>query len=586
MADPIELDAEPEPDEESEPTPKPNAARYAGVGTPEKPLPRLWKVKDEDEPGHEVSDVKKAKNAKKAKAASESAPVGKSSKKGATDKKAKDNKSGKDGGEKSVLIEETPVYDTVEARQRLRILIGSGLTGLLLVIGFVIYRQFQPEQPPDEPSPQDAIASATTPPPVNLREESEKEGRLLYNRAHEVAKNGKTDLALDLLKKVAKSYPNTQAAIESKQALDRPGQNLPLFLDRPAVVASPNDAPPPAAPTRDRTKVLDAAKTNVASAVGAEANIVPPVNPPEAPRAPMPVTPAPPVETAVRPLPQGFHPRPGTAVHASGWPQEIVGDRDGAPMVLVPGGTFFQGRDDADPFEAPAHRVNLGTYYIDQHEVTVRQFNLYQKEAGKRAERVRALAKDTATSNIDAEEDRPVVMVTAREASDYAHWAGKRLPTEAQWEAAARTPDGRLYPWGPSPPTWARPRVPRQIDPVMSFPNDVSPYGVLDLAGNASEWTKDWFEPKYYQQFKNAPADNPAGPAGRPRSRQLVVKGTAKDWVVTKREGHQFDARQPYLGFRCVLPVEGAGNVFEPTPAPGQPASGPSAPPGGSTVPF
>ena len=119
----------------------------------------------------------------------------------------------------------------------------------------------------------------------------------------------------------------------------------------------------------------------------------------------------------------------------------------------------------------------------------------------------------------------------------------------------------------------------------MSFPNDVSPYGVFDLAGNAWEWTKDWFEPKYYQQFRNAPADNPTGPV-RPRSQQLVVKGTAKDWVVTKREGLKFDARLPYLGFRCVLPVEGPGNVFEPTPAPGQPASGPAAPPGGSTVPF
>ena len=253
----------------------------------------------------------------------------------------------------------------------------------------------------------------------------------------------------------------------------------------------------------------------------------------------------------------------------------FVGDGDGAPMVLVPGGTFVQGRDGGDLTESPEHKVFLGTYYIDKHEVTVRQFRLFQKEAGKRADRAKALTKEVGLSALDAVEDRPVVMVSARDAKDYADWAGKFLPTEAQWEAAARTPDGRVFPWGPEPPSWNRPRAPRQIDPIMSFPLDVSAYGVFDLAGNAWEWTKDWYEPRYYSRFRNTPADNPIGPA-KPRSQQLVVKGTARDWTVSKREGFRFETRLPYLGFRCVLQVEGPGNAFEPPPAPaapGQPAT-------------
>ena len=90
---------------------------------------------------------------------------------------------------------------------------------------------------------------------------------------------------------------------------------------------------------------------------------------------------------------------------------------------------------------------------------------------------------------------------------------------------------------------------------------------MFDLAGNAWEWTKDWFDPRYYHQFQAAPADNPTGPT-KPKSEQLTVRGGAKNWVVTKREGYKWSTRLPYLGFRCVLQVEGPGNVFEPKPAP------------------
>ena len=236
-------------------------------------------------------------------------------------------------------------------------------------------------------------------------------------------------------------------------------------------------------------------------------------------------------------------------------------------MVLVPAGEFIMGRDDGDPAERPSHRVSLPTYYIDQHEVTVRQYALFQKEAGARSGTTRVKA-DPASEAVEADA-MPKVMVSANEARNYAEWCGKQLPTEAQWEMAARTPDGRIHPWGMDPPSWDKPRPPRTVGPVMAFANDVSPFRVFDLAGNAWEWTSDWFDPRYYQQFRNATAINPTGPDRRPRTQQLVVKGGSKLWVASWREGLKPETRLPYLGFRCVLPVEGAGT----TPAaPGGPA--------------
>ena len=172
-----------------------------------------------------------------------------------------------------------------------------------------------------------------------------------------------------------------------------------------------------------------------------------------------------------------------------------------------------------------------------------------------------------AADDLASKADFPAVMVTAREAKDYADWAGKNLPTEAQWEIAGRTSDGRVHPWGPTAPAWNKPRAPKQIDAVESFPEDVSAYGAFDLAGNAWEWTKDWFDSRYYYQFKNSTAENPTGPTNS-RLKQLAVRGGDKDWGLTRREGVKAETRLPYLGFRCVLQVEGPGNAFQPKPAP------------------
>ncbi len=244
-------------------------------------------------------------------------------------------------------------------------------------------------------------------------------------------------------------------------------------------------------------------------------------------------------------MPAGFFALKDAGTHASGWPIAIVGERDGATMVLVPGATFTLGRDNAARNEGPSRSVKLGTFYMDQHEVINAQFDRYRRAAHQ------ASANEKGDSG-DSDPNRPVVMVTHGEAAAYAAWAGKALPTEAQWELAARTTDGRLHPWGADPPSWEKHREARQVDPVFSFLRDMSPYGAFDLAGNVWEWTADGYDIKMYQSIKNGQA-NPTGPT---RAAERSVRGGSKDWLSTWRAGVKPETRLPYLGFRCVLSVE------------------------------
>ena len=214
-------------------------------------------------------------------------------------------------------------------------------------------------------------------------------------------------------------------------------------------------------------------------------------------------------------------------MHSSGWPLVIVGDRDGAPMVFVPGGTFTMGNDGGQPAEGPAHKVRMASYYIDQHEVTVRQFRLFLSEVHYRGQPPHSWSEDF-RQNPSASESLPMVMVNARDAQAYADWALKKLPTEAQWELAARSTDGRLYPWGTEPSKLTRPAGASQIGPVMAVPADVSPYGAFDMGGNALEWTRDWYDSKSYRQLPLEGVTNPTGPSTKPRSLELTVKGDRK----------------------------------------------------------
>ena len=389
-----------------------------------------------------------------------------------------------------------------------------------------------------------------------------------------------------MLNTIVKVYKETPTANEAKAALARSEKNLPLFATSPIVIAeAEKPAPPPSSPP---PKAVVNATPSEGHAGDGQAALVLPANPSEA------VVVPPSVRTAdvpsrgatnARPLPPGFQANLQAGIHASGWPLVIVSDRDGAPMMLVPGGTFTMGTNDGLPAEKPEHQVKLSAYYIDQHEVTNRQFRVFLAESHYRGQPAgKWLTDDKARAE---PETFPVVHVSFHDANAYAGWASKQLPTEAQWEMAARSTDGRRSPWGNDPIKWSRPRSARQIDPVMSFPEDVSAYGVFDMAGNVQEWTKDWYDSKYFQQFANRTAENPLGPTTKPRSKELpvVVKGGSKTWLSSYREGIPYEKRLAHVGFRCVLSVESPAQPS--STLPGQPPGAPPAnAPGRSSVPF
>ncbi len=574
------------------------------TGAPVAPLPRLWKSEPDPVPEPVAKKAAPEPEAKRKSAPPSSGGRPKASRSGGiervgTVKRSSDQpaasktegqrrrptedkgSSSKEGG--GVLVEETPNLDTYAARKTARMIFGFAALAFFLVGGFIFIRGLisraggNSEAAKTDAVPVEGLAPQPT---RNL----EAEARMMFRRAEDLARKGNVPLAVSLLTKVTESYPGTNSAREAKEALARPKKNLPLFLDGPAVVAT-------AAETKTKA---------VSTEVAAPKGVVPEPSPKAAVASVTPApTPAPavmPAEEALRPgqaagppsaavfapgtpaaepsvgrpLPKGFRSKPGTQVDASGWPLEIVGDRDDNTMVLVPGGSFVMGRDDGELAERPAHQVRVSTFYIDQHEVTVRQYENFQRAAGRRADRDLALAREESTP--PSSEDSPVVMVSAKDARDYAGWAHKKLPTEAQWEMAARGTDGRPHPWGLAPPDWGKKREPRKLTPVMSYSSDVSPYGVYDMAGNAWEWTKDWYDSRYYQVIKGKIPDDPAGPFNRPPSQELVVKGGSKNWFITSREGLRHEKRLKYVGFRCVLAVEGPDNAFDAgkpaTPAP------------------
>jgi len=221
-------------------------------------------------------------------------------------------------------------------------------------------------------------------------------------------------------------------------------------------------------------------------------------------------------------------------------------------MVLVPAGEFTMGSPTGDADEQPAHRVLLDAFYMDKYEVTVRQYAAFLQEAGGD----RPL--EWKTMNKTAHQNRPVMGVDWAEAARYCKWAGKRLPTEAEWEKAARGTDGRLYPWGNEPPTPLHANYGKKdwhsheaLAPVGSFEAGKSPYGIYDMAGNVWEWVSDWYDEAYY---KSSPSQNPAGPS---TGGFKVIRGGS--WNTSARNLRSADRyldppsfRSLYFpGFRC-----------------------------------
>jgi formylglycine-generating enzyme required for sulfatase activity len=209
---------------------------------------------------------------------------------------------------------------------------------------------------------------------------------------------------------------------------------------------------------------------------------------------------------------------------------------DLSEMVYVPAGEFIMGNDDVgdDPVrqvERPAHVVYLDGFYIDRYSVTAAELAAFLNavgghkwrcgsdciytQAGPEEKPVGLEIQIVDGHYVPGEgyEDMPVTIATWEGARDYCEWVGKRLPTEAEWEKAARGTDGRLYPWGdewdPTRPASGLRAIGDDAAPVGTHPGDVSPYGVYDMLGNVPEWVADWYDPEYYHR---SPYANPQGP--------------------------------------------------------------------------
>ena len=283
-----------------------------------------------------------------------------------------------------------------------------------------------------------------------------------------------------------------------------------------------------------------------------------------------------------------------TAGEARGQERLIKG-QDGADMVLVPAGAFWMGsqpediqlrvddckksvkpenREKCDEWfrdEGPQRQVFLDAFYMDRYEVTNALFerftaaNAYRTTAeaegwgwvfaaatGKWDKVKGATWRNPSGSGSPAPATHPVVQVSWNDADAYCKWAGKRLPTEAQWEKAARGVDGRRYPWGED---WDTARANGDMSvkgtrPVGGYPSGASPYDIHDMAGNVFEWVADWYDASYYQKGQDR---NPPGPAsGQQRvlrgggwhSRPIAIRSTSRGTGVQ-------DFRYNYTGFRC-----------------------------------
>jgi sulfatase modifying factor 1 len=252
-------------------------------------------------------------------------------------------------------------------------------------------------------------------------------------------------------------------------------------------------------------------------------------------------------------------------------------------MVLIPSGWFLMGSDkkaDRQAYlpEMPQRKVYLDAYEIDKFEVTTVQFLKF------------VLAMDRSPL-IDWRYDggnfqetmvnHPVMHVSWFDAEAYCAWAGKRLPTEAEWEKAARGEDGRIYPWGNQPaglsranfgrgglsgPVRDRPERLMLYPPIISvdkYENAVSPYGLYQTAGNVAEWVADWYDKDYY---KTAPEKNPKGPE---KGTQRSFRGGG--WIdstpsvrAAQRNGTEPVTKMNWMGFRCARDAKDAPGQSQP----------------------
>lgn len=249
----------------------------------------------------------------------------------------------------------------------------------------------------------------------------------------------------------------------------------------------------------------------------------------------------------------------------------MTSEKDGMILLYVPDGEFTRGSLDSDPVadsdETPQEGIYLDAFWIDQTEVTNSMFAQFLNEMGNLEEGgafwFDSIATDVHVSQSDGNwqveggyEDYPVVEVSWYGAWAYCQWAGRVLPTEAQWEKAARGADGNTYPWGEGIncelTNYRECEEFPNLSPVGYYPTGASPYGALDMAGNVWEWVVDWYGSDY---FNTAPKNNPSGPesgdyrimrGGSWQDNEKITRSTTRNYNIPRNSVSN-------LGFRCAL---------------------------------
>ncbi|MEP7133839.1 MAG: SUMF1/EgtB/PvdO family nonheme iron enzyme [Chloroflexota bacterium] len=245
------------------------------------------------------------------------------------------------------------------------------------------------------------------------------------------------------------------------------------------------------------------------------------------------------------------------AIPTLGIGSALISDKDNMTLLYVPAGEFIMGDDNGALDERPAHQVYLDAFWIDETEVTNK---MYAQCVSANA-CVDPQTKNSATvflyyGNIPFN-NFPVIYVDWNMAQTYCSWAGRRLPTEAEWEKAARGTDGRIYPWGNEAPNGTLLNYKgnaQDTTSVKSYEDGKSPYGAYDMLGNVWEWVNDWYSASYYQ---NSPGSDPPGPES---GEAHVDRGGSwlkedNSFTVSKRDNGGPTFTSLNLGFRCAMSV-------------------------------
>jgi len=231
-----------------------------------------------------------------------------------------------------------------------------------------------------------------------------------------------------------------------------------------------------------------------------------------------------------------------------------VSEKDGMKLFYVPAGEFSMGSENGEDNEKPVRAVFLDSFWIDQTEITTGMYARCVNDGKCALPGSKASLTRPNYYGEDKYNNYPVIFVDWNMAKIYCDWAGRRLPTEAEWEKAARGTEAFVYPWGNAMPDknlLNYKDVNGDTTEVGMYPKGASPYGALDMAGNVWEWVNDWFASDYY---RNSPVSNPPGPsAGRTHALRGGSWNLNDDFVRSTYRGTHPSEPNLGIGFRCAM---------------------------------